>query len=174
MHDHLHLPCISRASHLHLGCISGASRQEHAVHDHYHRHTEIVDQAFLREADYQVPLTHTQVCTRACFRLPSAPHPHPGVRTCTCHAPAIHIRHAYAHVRASTCSYVHVACARACAQREHYQLIFELNDVSGHGHLKIAELADFMDSLGHGVRRPRAFTHLPACIHTPWTRSATA
>ena len=37
------------------------------------------------------------------------------------------------------------------AQLEHYSLIFELNDHSGLGHLRVAELAAFLDSLGHGV-----------------------
>ena len=37
------------------------------------------------------------------------------------------------------------------AQREHYSLIFELNDHSDRNRLLVSELANFMDSLGHGV-----------------------
>ena len=37
------------------------------------------------------------------------------------------------------------------AQHSHYSLIYELNDHSGLGHLKVSELATFMDTLGHGV-----------------------
>ena len=37
------------------------------------------------------------------------------------------------------------------AQVEHYSHIFELNDHNGNGHLLVAELATFMDTLGHGV-----------------------
>ena len=33
----------------------------------------------------------------------------------------------------------------------HYQHIFELNDVRGRGHLRVAELSEFMASLGHGA-----------------------
>ena len=66
---------------------------EHAAHDHYHRHTEIVDEHFLHENDYGAAHRDT--------------------------APAL-------------------------------SLIFELNDHLGQD-LKVAELANFMDSLGHGV-----------------------
>ena len=41
--------------------------------------------------------------------------------------------------------------ALTTAQREHYTLIFELNDHDDSKHLKVSELAAFMDSLGHGV-----------------------
>ena len=36
----------------------------------------------------------------------------------------------------------------------HYQHIFELNDVRGRGHLRVAELSEFMASLGHGEPTP--------------------
>ena len=38
----------------------------------------------------------------------------------------------------------------AC-QEEHFDLIFSLNDTTGAGHIKVAELAQFMESLGHGL-----------------------
>ncbi len=37
------------------------------------------------------------------------------------------------------------------AQEEHFDLIFSLNDTTGAGHIKVAELAQFMESLGHGL-----------------------
>ena len=43
------------------------------------------------------------------------------------------------------------AVALTADQLEHYSLIFDLNDVKGDGHLKVVELANFLDSLGHGV-----------------------
>ena len=36
-------------------------------------------------------------------------------------------------------------------QEEHFDLIFSLNDTTGAGHIKVAELAQFMESLGHGL-----------------------
>ena len=41
--------------------------------------------------------------------------------------------------------------ARGPLARAADSLIYELNDHSGLGHLKVAELATFMDTLGHGV-----------------------
>ena len=37
------------------------------------------------------------------------------------------------------------------AQEEHFKLIFALNDHNGDGSIKVAELASFMGSLGHGL-----------------------
>jgi hypothetical protein len=37
------------------------------------------------------------------------------------------------------------------AQEEHFNLIFSLNDTTNVGHIKVTELAQFMESLGHGL-----------------------
>ena len=36
------------------------------------------------------------------------------------------------------------------SQKSHYHLIFQINDHSNNGHLEVAELGRFIDSLGHG------------------------
>ena len=46
----------------------------------------------------------------------------------------------------------HGCTSYGCAcQEEHFDLIFSLNDTTGAGHIKVAELAQFMESLGHGL-----------------------
>ena len=52
------------------------------------------------------------------------------------------------------------------AQEEHFNLIFSLNDTTNVGHIKVTELAQFMESLGHGLP---IGSRMPRCPQSGWT-----